>query len=266
MIPPRHGTIRNRAIRRLIGAALLTAAPAIACAQASLRVEGTEFVLTTADSRTLRSADLQGATLKIGSGGRDIEVTITSVEEDPRAVGGRVMLHHFVVKDASGRPADLCKPDAQGRSLGFPVPDGQGGFDLTCTSGAVGKCIRWGYRLWEEVPGGPPLRALHEACVHMARADYGGDGVPTTRDGTLIDPYDRFGIQKPDRQVPMTFEAAWGVDGAICVAHPRIPQNISLEELGARYPRLKARLGLAACTEEGAMRDPRALLFNRSRE
>jgi hypothetical protein len=266
MISTRHGTIMNGAIRRLIGAALLTAAPAIACAQASLRVEGTEFVLTTADGRTLRSADLQGATLKIGSGGRDIEVTITSVEKDPRAVGGRVLLHHLVVKDASDRLVDLCKPDAQGRSLGFPVPDGHGGFDLTCTSGAVGKCIRWGYRLWEEAPGGPPLRALHEACVHMARADYGGDGVPTTRDGTMIDLYDRFGIQVSDRSVPMSFEAAWGVDGAICVAHPRIPENISLEELGARYPRLKSRLGPVACTEESAMHDPRVLLFNRSRE
>ena len=100
----------------------------------------------------------------------------------------------------------------------------------------------------------------------MARADYGGNSVPTTRDGTLIDLFACFGIQQADRTVPMSFEAAWGVDGAICVAHPRIPQNISLEELGARYPRLKPRLGPAACTEEGTMRDPRALLFNRSRE
>ena len=176
------------------------------------------------------------------------------------------MLHHFVVKDASGRPVNLCAPDAEGRSLGFPVPDEHGGFDLTCTSGAVGKCIRWGYRPFDEKPGGPPMRALHQACVHMTRADYGGDGVPTTRDGTLIDLYDRFGIQKPDRTVPMNFEAAWGVDGAICVAHPRIPENISLEELGERYPHMKAHLGPTACTEESAMHDPRALLFNRSRE
>jgi hypothetical protein len=253
-------------LHRLAWAGVLAAAPALACAQASLSVDGTEFVLTTPDGRTLRSADLQGATLKIGSAGNDIEVTIDSVEEDPRAVGGRVMLHRFVVKDRSGRLVDLCKPDAQGLSLGFPVPDGRGGFDLTCTSGAVAKCIRWGYRPWEETAGGPPLRAMHEACVHMARADYGGDGVPTTRDGTLIDLYDRFGIQKPDRQVAMTFEAAWGVDGAICVAHPRIPEKLSLEELAVRYPRLKAHLGPAACTEEGAMGNPRALLFNRSRD
>src|SRR5829696_4911131 len=116
--------------QKLASAAMIAALPATASAQPSLRAEGTEFVLTTADGRTLRSADLKGATLKIRSGGRDIEVTIKSVEEDPRAVGGRVLLHHLVVKDASGRVVDLCKPDAQGRSLGFPVPDGYGGFDL----------------------------------------------------------------------------------------------------------------------------------------
>ena len=246
---------------------MIAALPATASAQPSLRAEGTEFVLTTADGRTLKSADLQGATLKIGSAGREIEVTITSVEEDPRAVGGPVLLHHFAVKDRTGRAADLCEPDASGRSLGFPVPDGHGGFELTCTSGAIGKCIRWGYRSWEEAPGGPPLRALHQACVHMARADYGGDGRASKRDGTLIDMYDRFGIQTPRREVAMSFEAAWGVDGAICVARPRIPENASLEDLGERYPHLKAHLGPAAlCTEEIAMHDPRALLFNRSRD
>ena len=100
----------------------------------------------------------------------------------------------------------------------------------------------------------------------MARADYGGDGRATTRDGTLIDMYDRFGIQTPDRTMPVSLEAGWGVDGAVCVAHPRIAENVSLNELGERYSRLKPRLGPAACTEESAMRDPRALPFNRSAE
>lgn len=252
------------ALRKLAWAALAAAAPGIASAQA-LRVEGTEFVLTTADSRTLRGADLKGATFKIASAGREIEATITSVEDDPHAVGGRVLLHHFFVKN-SGLMVNLCEPDSTGRSLGFPVPDGHDGFDLTCTSGAIGKCIRWGYRLWEEVPDGPSLRALHQACVRMARADYGGDGRASTRNGTLIDLYDRFGIQRPQRDLPMSFEAAWGVEGAVCVARPRIPENGSLEELGQRYPHLKHQLGPKTCTEENAMGDPRALLFNRSWE
>lgn len=253
------------AIRLLALAVMLAgAAPSSASAQKPLAVEGTEFVLTTGDSRVLRSSDLVGATLKVRSEGRDIEVTIKSVEEDPYSVGGQVFLHHFVVADEARKPKDLCAPDAEGRSLGFPVPDGSGGFSLTCTSGAVGKCIRWGYRPWEERQGGAPMRALHQACVHMVRADYGGDGRPATREGIMIDLYDRFGIQKSDKDVPMAFEAAWSVGGAICVARTRIAENVTLQQLAERYPRLKPHLGPGVCTEESAMRDPAALLFNRS--
>jgi hypothetical protein len=207
-----------------------------------------------------------GATLSIAVAGTKVEITIRSVEQDRDAVGGRVLLHDFVVKDEAGRPVDLCAPDAHGRSVGFPVPDRQGGFELTCTSGAVGKCIRWGYRPWEEQPGGPPLTALHEACVHMARADYGGDGRASTSDGTMIYWCDRFGIHPCGEDVPAAFEAAWGREGAICVARPRIADNVSLEQLAERYPRLQPHLGPARCSEDIAMRDPRALLFNGSGE
>ena len=121
---------------------LLTAlGTAAVSAQPSLTAEGTEFVLATADGRTLRGTALQGATLRIELDGRAADVTIERVKDDPRAVGGRVLLHRFVVRESGGRSTELCAPDAEGRSRGFPVPDGRGGFDLTCTSGAVGKCI-----------------------------------------------------------------------------------------------------------------------------
>jgi hypothetical protein len=254
----------SAALARTIGLALLVAAPAVG--QAPLTVDGPEFVLTTRAGRILRSADLVGATLNVDVGGRPIAITIKSVEDDRHAVGGRVVLHHFVVTDESGKQADMCAPDAEGRSLGFPVPDGHGGFDLTCTSGAVGKCIRWGYRPWEEQVGGPPLAGLHQACVHMARADYGGDGRTHTRDGITVYVCDRFGVRPCHNDAPLAFEAAWGRDGAVCIARPRIAEAVSLEQLAERYPRLKPRLGLAACTEDAARRDPAALLFNRSGE
>src|SRR5688500_10820341 len=127
-----------------LATALAISAPAAAPAQTALTAAGTEFVLTMPAGRALRSADLVGATLSIAVAGRQVEITIRSVEEDRHAIGGRVLLHHFVVKDEAGRAVDMCTPDADGRSLGFPVPDGHGGFDLTCTSGAIGKCIRWG--------------------------------------------------------------------------------------------------------------------------
>ena len=256
-----------KAIKALaLAAALWVAAPQPASAQ--LTADGTEFVLRLADGRILRSADLVGATLLMGAGGEQTAVTIESVEEDPQSVGGDVFLHHLVVKDDTGGAREFCSPDAQGRSLGFPVPDENGGFELTCTSGAIGKCIRWGYRLWEEKPGGPPLRAMHEACVHMARADYGGDGITHTRDGTLIFFCDRFSINPcdGDAEGKMSFEAAWGQSGAVCVARLRIAELATLQDLAERYPKLAAHIGRDRCTLESAMQNPEAILFNRSKE
>ena len=142
----------------------------------------------------------------------------------------------------------------------------KGGFELTGTSGAIGKCVRWGYRFWEEKPGGPPLHALHQACIHMTRAEYGGDGSTFTRDGTIIYMCDRFGVRPCVENGPMQFEAAWGVDGAVCVARPRVAEITTLEALAEKYPGLASHLGANACREESAIRDPAALLFNRSGE
>ena len=78
----------------------------------------------------------------------------------------------------------------------------------------------------------------------------------------LIDLYDDYGIQAPDFDHRMTFEAGWTQDGAVCVSHPRVKDNISLSEIAARWRRLAGRTG-ASCTEEAA-RSLGALLFNRS--
>jgi hypothetical protein len=246
----------------LFGAAV----PAEGAAQPGLTVEGTEFVLEMPDGRVLRSRDLVGATLTLRMEGRDLDVTIEAVEEDRQANGGWVLLHRFAVADSEGGSSDLCTPDAAGRSFGFPLPDGHGGLELTCTSGAIGKCVRWGYRFWEERAGGPPLRAMHRACVHLARADYGGDGRPATRPGVTIHICDRAGIRPCRDDAPMAFEAAWGAEGATCVAHPRVSELASLRQLAASYPALRGRLGVNACTHETARVDSSALLFSRSAE
>jgi hypothetical protein len=95
----------------------------------------------------------------------------------------------------------------------------------------------------------------------MMRGDYCGDGRAFTRDGTLIDIYDRIGIQKSDQDPSMSFEAAWGPNGAICVARTRLPDLIDLAGLARTCPRLSSRLGPAACND--AERD--GLVMNRSR-
>jgi hypothetical protein len=98
----------------------------------------------------------------------------------------------------------------------------------------------------------------------MFRADYCGDGVAATRDGTLIDMYDGLGVQAEEGRRDLRFEAGWGKDGAVCVARPRVPENVTLERLERRCPaRLAGRVGPAACTEDKA-RGGGALILNKS--
>jgi hypothetical protein len=106
------------------------------------------------------------------------------------------------------------------------------------------------------------MQALHRACVHLIRADYGGDGQPATQDGTLIHVYDRFGIRQFRQVSGMRFEAAWSADGAVCVARTRNPRLADLATLAKRYPRLAGRVGPRRCSEALMRRRPDALLFN----
>ena len=109
-------------------------------------------------------------------------------------------------------------------------PAEQGAFEITCTGGAQGKCVSFGYAPWG-APEGTPGFDLYNACVRMVRADYAGDGKGTTRDGQPIDLYDRFGIQRPDNDPGMELEAGWGRDGAVCVRHVRVKENVTLKAL-----------------------------------
>ena len=86
----------------------------------------------------------------------------------------------------------------------------------------------------------------------------------------LIDFYDQLGIQKrtnaaSDHALP--FEAAWNTEGAVCVAHTRVPEHMTIARLAQICPRLRGRLGETACTEVEAQlgRLGQVLLFNRSR-
>ena len=107
-----------------------------------------------------------------------------------------------------------------------------------------------------------PLRDVYNACIRMVRADYCGNGTPTTKDGQRIDIYDDLGIQTHENETAMDFEAGWSADGAVCVRHIRVKANASLESLVAACPRLKDRVG-PACSE-GTARRLGAKLFNRS--
>jgi len=82
----------------------------------------------------------------------------------------------------------------------------------------------------------------------------------TRNDGTLIDFYDEIGINKTDNDPTLSFEAAWGPNGALCVAHTRIPEILDLDGLEKSCPRLAGRLR-SDCRQDMSG----ALLRNRSK-
>ncbi|MBS7791885.1 hypothetical protein KTR66_17935 [Roseococcus sp. SDR] len=228
--------------------------------------EGGDFRAELSDGRILRGADLIGAELNMTEAGTPYRLRIATAEPEAGGFAPDLWLFHLILIAPDGTARDHCEPDPEGRSLAipYPAPDQPLGFTLTCTSGAVGKCMRAGYRPWALAADGiTPLAPYHAACVNLFRAAYGGPDQPWTRDGMRIDLYDRIGIQQPDRMEGQSFEAGWTPEGAVCLAHPRVPENGSLEEIAAAIPRLIGRTGPEFCTEARAAALG-ALVFNRS--
>jgi ADYC domain-containing protein len=149
-------------------------------------------------------------------------------------------------------------------------------FTFACENGAISKCIGWGYKPWASRDG-KPLTELHQACTRMARADYCGDGRSHTYQDNIIDMYDQFGVLtrtpegSADWDPTLTFEAAWGPEGALCMEHTR--NGSALETVLAECPN-RFRKGMAVdlgdgdrCSVQRANRDPKiALLRNKSHE
>jgi len=84
-----------------------------------------------------------------------------------------------------------------------------------CESGVLHKCAAWGYAPWQADD------SYYQTCTRMARADYCGDGQSWTREHTLVNIYDQLGVQVSEPADGLSFEAAWGPDGAVCVNDSR---------------------------------------------
>ena len=153
---------------------------------------------------------------------------------DPTQTGATFLYSLSQNVDGTGNWQPACPVDSDGRRAAIPLADTwdeKGGrnssapqFTLGCTTGAIAECYRWGYRPW--VTGYGNLTITHWTCTRLSRADYCGDGVSHTINGTLINVWDNLGapgpIQAQGTTPPgMTFEAAWGQNGAICFSHAR---------------------------------------------
>lgn len=236
----------------------------------SLSVDGTRFVFKTDEGKTLRGAELVGAELDVGDGST---MRIDAVRVDPLDSTGDTLLHKISVRMDDGSWQNPCQPAADETREVFPIPgrwDADGRyrpdadhFALSCTSGAQAKCVRFGYKPWRTSADGTALAPLYESCVHMVRADYCGDGVPATRNGTLIDIFDDHAVQTSEGDPALSFEAGWSPTGAVCVARTRIAEELDLKALVQRCPRLRDAVGKSCDTERA--RTLGALVFNLSR-
>ena len=129
----------------------------------------------------------------------------------------------------------VCAPDDSDDGMGLFVDgrfdtDGSwhaDGYTFSCARGTVAKCVRaWGYKPWRTVAtpvyGEVDMRPLHLACTRAARAEYCGDGVSYTRDGTLIDMFDIYGLNVRESPTGFSEESTWSTGGAVSLHHPRV--------------------------------------------
>ena len=262
--------MRTEAITAAVVAALFGT---VAAAQTATTIED-RLEITLQDGRILTGSELTGAILTVrDDAGLTAEIRIRDAFPDPNAPERR-WLYTLERRNAGGAWVNTCAPGPQGLRAGFPVAialteDGRiastdDALMFTCTSGAVAKCIRMGYAPWGATSGGQSLAPYFQACTRMVRADYCGDGLSATRDGMLINVYDKIGIQIADTDARLTPEAAWGPDGAVCVRRTRIPALSTLTTLAARCPGLVGRLGPEVCAPEAMQAMDNALIWNDS--
>jgi hypothetical protein len=219
-------------------------------ALANLRLDKGELVAEL-NQVTLRGASLVNAHLFADTRNNTVHPPQTAVVEyqitgivpedpvyDPTHTGATFLYTLAQNVDNTGSWQPACPVDSDGRRAAIPLADtwDETGtrmssaplFSFGCTTGAIAKCYRWGYRPW--VTGFGNLVITHWTCTRLARADYCGDGVSHTLNGTVINVWDNLGapgpIQAQGATPPgMTFEAAWGQNGAICLSHARWSLN-----------------------------------------
>jgi hypothetical protein len=236
-----------------------------------IEIVDARFRILLPSGQTLAGRDLIGVILHLRNAqDQPLEIRIDSVEPHGAEGESGIELYDLSRKTGAGVWAPLCKPGADGRALGFPLPGASptddetpaagGDFSIACTAGARGKCVMLGYRPWAKADDGASLGPYFAACVRMMRADYCGDGRSHTRAGIKVDIWDRAGVQAPQTDLP--FEAAWSPDGAVCLRRARVPAVATTAEVLRACPRLATH----ADDCEAWSQDPAsgALLWNRS--
>ena len=258
----------------------------------NVRVENGE-VVAERHNHTLRGAELVGA--HFDAQVEDLTTTppttalveyrITSVAAenpayDPTGTGNSFLytLEQRVDDEGSWQPA--CSADVDGRRVAIPLAatwdahgdraDGGALFTFGCTTGVIAKCYRWGYRPW--VSGYGDLATMHWTCTRLARADYCGNGVPHTQNGTWVNVWDTLPAPGPVQAhgttpLGMVFEAGWSTQGAVCLSRTRwLSSEIQQITNGCPDRLIPPGLGETVCDGENEALGfgPQAMMFNES--
>ena len=258
----------------------------------NVRVENGELVAER-NHHTLRGAGLVGAHFDAQAENPTtsppttivVEYRITAVEAenpayDPTGTGNTFLytLEQRVQDNGSWQPA--CSADSDGRRVAIPLAatwNAHGDrvedatlFTFACTTGVIAKCYRWGYRPWASGYG--DLATMHWTCTRLARADYCGNGVPHTQDGTWVNVWDTLPSPGPIQShgstpLGMVFEAGWSTDGAVCLSRTRwLSNEIQQITTGCPDRLIPPGLGETACdtANEALGYGPSAMMFDES--
>ncbi|MBE9066213.1 hypothetical protein IQ260_06065 [Leptolyngbya cf. ectocarpi LEGE 11479] len=169
-----------------------------------------------------------------GDDGSDLPVRVMEPVLDTSDPQQETYLYTVQYQTKEGHWQTVCNPTASGgKAQAIPL---SGEWDATashianeavtfaCTGGTLAKCVLLGYRPWQTVQG-VDMRDYHQACVRMLRADYCGDGISYTQEGTIINLYDRLNIQTSEEAAGLVFEAAWGPEGAVVINRTRFADS-----------------------------------------
>jgi hypothetical protein len=165
--------------------------------------------------------------LSEGMKGKKKRVRFKSAQ--PLAPGADVWLYDLDIKDGNGSWRPLCETSGGARTEALllgnvwdPLTAARVGDDISglitfaCRDGALAKCVEFGYRPWQADADDIAFTDLHQACTRLVRADYCGDGVSFTLEGTPVHLLDLVGVQLAAEGAQYAVEAEWGPDGATC--------------------------------------------------
>lgn len=236
--------------------------------QSKLFIEQGVLSIETNEGKIFSKKEVKGAEFVLPP---DVKIRVDDVMEKTSASGNPLFFYQLSVFDAATQLWNsYCDKDPQGQQLAlfyYGHADAENGYQaaqkisITCSSGVIAKCITWGYSPYADHA---KAAALFNTCLRMARADYCGNGKGYTKNGMSINIYDNYGIQVSDNDKELAFEAAWNENGAMCVHHSRVQENIDIEGLIKACPeKFSAANTGESCSQQ---RYPDALIYNDSKQ